>query len=462
MLQDESKMVHRPWSPSRRLLAGLFLLGTALGVALLRGPARADDNKNLADTTQPAGSSDIEPGKAAATPFDLSYVSDETNGIIAFRPAATFRHAGMSRYPALIREVYEVVFDDFAKYLKIDRAAQGRLSLALGEIDWVISGIGMGRSKGASKPHQMHRIEFSSLRVRTTTPFDWPRFLHESRIEFIAIQEPHGTTYYKITGEMKRMLGADPCSICRIAAPSCSTKKPRSRNCFAARSRPFQLTSPATDWERLSHGILAVAINNQNGAFAKSYDLGRPDDAIVLSLFKGVDHWILGVDDTDSIVLHATAACNGDTSDQIARSAESLVKIAREALEHREKLETPDHPSKRVLDLAKKVLTNVHVGHDDHSIDIRADGFGTLAAFSSLVESELKRQNQRPRRVRRQLKPLAAERNSPRPRNGNSCDRMGRRSPSRHSHDSASPGSASNSSISPSFLSTAIWSAKRA
>ena len=45
------------------------------------------------------------------------------------------------------------------------------------------------------------------------------------------------------------------------------------------------------DWERACRGLLAVAVNNRDGAFAKPIDLGRPEDAVVLSFFKGVDHW---------------------------------------------------------------------------------------------------------------------------------------------------------------------------
>ena len=76
-----------------------------------------------------------------------------------------------------------------------------------------------------------------------------------------------------------------------------------------------------TDWERASRGLLAFAINNQDDAFAKHYDLGRPDDAVVLSLFKGVDWWIAGVDDDDAIVLHAEPP-PARTATQARRSAE--------------------------------------------------------------------------------------------------------------------------------------------
>ena len=73
------------------------------------------------------------------------------------------------------------------------------------------------------------------------------------------------------------------------------------------------------EWEHASRGLVAIAINNQNDSFAKRYDLGRSDDALVLSLFKGLDTWILGVDDADAIVLHADGVCRDrDSTDPLA------------------------------------------------------------------------------------------------------------------------------------------------
>ena len=77
------------------------------------------------------------------------------------------------------------------------------------------------------------------------------------------------------------------------------------RKLAGRRAPPLPAFLRGPDWERACRGLLAVAINNQDGAFAKSYDLGRPDDAVVLSLFKGVDHWTFSVDDADAIVLRA-------------------------------------------------------------------------------------------------------------------------------------------------------------
>ena len=131
-------------------------------------------------------------------------------------------------------------------------------------------------------------------------------------------------------------------------------------------------------------------MNNQDGAFAKACDLGRPDDAAVLSLLKGVDRWVLGVDDADAIVLHADAACVGrDATESITRAIDSLRKLGLAAID-RAPLVTPDgvdHGGN--IRMVKALLANLRVEPADRSVGLRAEGFGTLADFASIVETEV-------------------------------------------------------------------------
>ena len=81
---------------------------------------------------------------------------------------------------------------------------------------------------------------------------------------------------------------------------------------------PAFLRGPA--WERTSRGLATLAIKNQDDTFTKKYDFGRPDDKVILALFKGIDCWMFGVDDADSIVLHADATSRGrDASEAVSR-----------------------------------------------------------------------------------------------------------------------------------------------
>ena len=142
-------------------------------------------------------------------------------------------------------------------------------------------------------------------------------------------------------------------------------------------------------WERASRGLVAFAIKNRDDSFTKHYDLGRPDDAVVLSLFKGVDWWVFGVDDADPIVLHADASCRDrDASEAISRSLDSLIKLGRQYIEH----DVPKLPDAgahhHIARMLKALAANVRVAHTDDAITVQAQDFGTLADFAAIVEGE--------------------------------------------------------------------------
>ena len=90
----------------------------------------------------------------------------------------------------------------FRNSSKSTRSAPGRLQLGLDDIDWVITGLHFGRGQETAREQEMHRFEFGRLTVRTTSAFDWLRFLREWRLEF---SEAHqgGHAYFKIIGHLQ-------------------------------------------------------------------------------------------------------------------------------------------------------------------------------------------------------------------------------------------------------------------
>jgi beta-lactamase regulating signal transducer with metallopeptidase domain len=398
MLQDESRTPDRPWSRSRRLLAGLCLLVATLGVAMLRGPARGDENEKRPDAVKGDAPDSKVAGDANTTPFDLRFASDETEAIIAFRPAATFRRTGMPAFTTLT-QYFGLDVSDLPKQLKIDPSAPGRLQLGLEDIDWVISGLHFGRGGKAPDGQERQSMLFSRLTVRTTKAFDWLRFLREWCLD---LGDAHykGQAYFKICGHLKPLLGTNPCVYLPDDRTIVFDEETKIQEMLSREKPVVPAYLAGKDWEPFSRGILAVAINNRDGMFTKSYDLGRPDDAIVRSLFKGVDRWMLGVADADAIALHATADCRDESSETIAHSVESLVKMAHDALEDPKTVEAPIY--KHALRMAKTFLTNFRVGHDGRSIDLHSENFGTLTELGPLVEGVLKQQAEDDAKFRRQ------------------------------------------------------------
>ena len=410
MLRDVPESVERPWSRPRRLLAACCLLGVAAGVLALRGPAcGADDKPPGVASSRPAvvGSAPKDtsvrvvntaeakpvpriPGPSSPIPIELVYVPENMVGLLAFRPAATFRRGGMAQFATRIREATILAMHDGLKSMKqIEASRPERMMLRLEDIEWVTCGINFGRThlKNADEAI-MHTLSFGGSTVRAVRPFDWLAFLRAWGLEFTEVREPGGM-YQRITGRLKPVFGPNPC-----------VYLPDDRTIVLEEEAPIQklirkvkpglpayLTGP--EWDLASRGLLAIAFNNQDGAFAKAYDLGRPDDAEVLSLFKGVDRWVFGVDDADAISLHAMAVCGTNASETIAGKVESLVKLGRAALEHPGP-EVASELNGHALPMVKGLLANLRVGHDNGSVQLHTAGFGTLAELGAIIEADLK------------------------------------------------------------------------
>jgi hypothetical protein len=192
--------------------------------------------------------------------------------------------------------------------------------------------------------------------------------------------------YYRVKGPLSGVLGPDPC----VYLPDDRTivgdsEKEIHKLVKEGPLSPAFVSDPT--WQRACRGLVAVAFNNEGGAFVKSYDVGDPGDAEFLSLFKGVEHWVLSVDDADAIALRAAADClSAESSKTVANSIDSLVKQFRVFLDGvaRERSQDMNTPEGR---MCLGLMANLRVDRRDRSIDIHADGFGTLADLVTIVEA---------------------------------------------------------------------------
>ncbi len=151
---------------------------------------------------------------------------------------------------------------------------------------------------------------------------------------------------------------------------------------------PAYLRGPA--WERASRGLAALAIKNQDDAFTKNYDFGRPDDTVVLSLFKGIDCWMIGVNDNASIVLHADAISRSrEASESVSRQIDSLLAMGRQFLLEELDPKSPEVAAHQlVARVIKAMAANVRVEHTDKTVTVHTQEFGTLADFAAIVADE--------------------------------------------------------------------------
>jgi BlaR1 peptidase M56 len=399
MLQNDSRSMDRPWSRSSRMAAAVGLVAFALGVATLRNPAWGEEkDKSQGALPEPAAAvaGTAAPGK---TPIEWLYVPENMDGFVAFRPAAALRHFSRPDLAARMLRLLEVeiraevLADPRLLLAKLDRP-----SLRLEDVEWATVGVRFGVGRSPSKKEKLHALICSGVAVRMTAPCNWLAFLRKWGVELTEVRVGD-RVYYTPAGSTGSLILNSA-----VYLPDNRTivlDRPDAIEKLARRGKPVvpaYLTWP--DWDRASRGILAYAISNHKGTLAKHYDLGRADDAVVLALLDGVDHWVLGVADADSITLHASAACEGrDVSRRIAKEVESLVQRELGALKRSEREGNDDATDDRTLRMTRGLLANLRVERGDRSVEVRTDGFGTLSQWAGtlepwLVEAEAKLKKQ--------------------------------------------------------------------
>jgi hypothetical protein len=384
--QNGTGMMDRPLSRFWRLATTFSLLGLALGVAMLHGPALGGEGEKPATATPNI----VTTSNRATGPLLLPpYVPDGATGLVVFRPAATFRRMSPDLVVPLLNSFLDIDVSEFMKQYQVITSRPGALRLGVEDIEWVTGGIRFGRSK-SNEGKVLHNFMLGSPTVRTAAPFDWLAFLRQWHFDFAEARHG-GRIYYKMTGPLKETLGPNPC-VCLLDDRTVIFDEEPAIRAFLGRepSQPPAFTR-GPGWERASRGLLAVAIHNEGGAFAKQYDLGRPDDAVLLSLLKDVNYWTLCVADADSIALHAAAACrNGEVSKAITAVIETLLKLPLAEIEQpdHQALATASELDEHGYRMIKALLANIRVEHAERSVDLFTDGFGTLAELASLIKAE--------------------------------------------------------------------------
>ncbi len=378
--QNESRASDQPLSRTWRAVTAGSLLSLTFGVTALRGPTRAVAGAPTAEA--PASV------PAALTAIEVPYIRNGMDGIVAIRPASIHRHAGTQLADRdLLSDGLGMDLADLAKILKVDSAAPGFRKLHWEEIEWVAANVLFGRGRNAQS-NNLHSIEFGSLTVRAVGPFDWPAFLRQWNFGLEEVREG-GRTFYRIVDPMKDLIPPDSCVYILDERTAVFDREKEIRALAGGKVAPLPDYLRGPDWERASRGLLAVAVGNRDGAFAKSFDLGRPEDAVVLTLFQGLDRWTLGVADADPIALHAVGDCLGDDSAAAITGAMlSLLKQGQQGLEHPDPKYLAMKGHQRAHDMAKALLTNLDVRSSGHRVEIRGTDFGTLADFATYLHDE--------------------------------------------------------------------------
>ena len=362
------------------LITAVGLVVLTLGVASWQAPASADDEPAMVVAVAPAPAT--EPVLAAP------YLSEKATGALSLRPATATRRPGMARFLRLLREEFGIDEDLIAREVIGAAVPPDAPKLRAEMIESVVFGFDIRPVRQPPKapvdaPPQ-HRLEVHGATVRMVGPLDWPGFLRACgmKVEEVSVD---GHVSYKLTSQILDKLKMPLYAFSPDERTFVIDGDPDQIQRFLRREGP---AAPAYlrggDWARVCQGVLALAIDNAGDRFVRDYDLGRPDDAMVLPFFRGVDRWVLGVADADPLTFRAEATGREpEAVKAVARAAESLIKLGQATLAA---AATPADEANPDARLAVRLLASLKVEVMGGTAAVSAVGFATDADLAALLE----------------------------------------------------------------------------
>jgi hypothetical protein len=375
------------FSRSKRLATALVLVGLTWGAASLKQPARAADDKPApvpSQATTKAPAVEVEP-------FAVEYIPDGMPGVIGLRPAALARRIGVEKTNAMIERVIGGDLLMLAKRLGLDMSRPGFIKLGIEDIESITFGFKFGYQTNGPKNENgenLQTIEFSTFTIKTIDAFDWPKFFRQWTMPLDEIREPKGV-YYKPSnaGSAELLMGA------AFFQPDRRTLifeyEPRIKTLIANGAPPKPEYLRGADWDRVSRKLVAVAINNQAGVFAKGFDPNREDDKEILPFFNGVESCFVGVPDDDRLSFQISGACpKPENREMIIKAFTNNFKELREQFKQLGvgQIVWNLDPTLRVY---KNVIEKVRIVERNGSLEIVAEDFGKFAELPSILNTVL-------------------------------------------------------------------------
>ncbi|WP_406698347.1 M56 family metallopeptidase [Singulisphaera sp. Ch08] len=384
MLRDESLPTDRHWSPLRQGASALLLLAVTAGVLTLQGPARGDDTDKVDHEVKTVKRESRSGDAVQGEPFDLSYVPEDAQGFFAFRPAATFRRAGMGTYRTMLNLLIAQQWSKSANAFGFDPTKPGQGPLRVEMFEQVMGVLRLTRAR-EEKPHWRISIgEGEGISARTTEPIDWVGLCRAFRLELTEAHEGN-RIYYRVKTPV---MGPDGCIYCPDDRTVVFTSEKRLLS-LLRRTTPVPLVfAQGSGWDRSLRGLFVAAIDSRDGLLRRAaLDADVSDNLDAPNLFKDGGLLTFSLDDSDAIVFGGVATL-GDpgATESTARALPTFLKALRGSASQPIPAEASPHKShEKVVQMYVRLLENCRVERDGQSVIFRSSGLGTLADFASLV-----------------------------------------------------------------------------
>ncbi len=235
--QDGTGTMDRPFSRVWRLGTTVALLGLTLGVATLRGPARGGEGD---DPDAARSKARTTTDGAAGAPFVPPYVQEGMAGLIAFRPAATFRRMDSDVIMPLLTTL-GLDLSEITKAYQVIASKPGSLKLDVLDIEWVTGGIRFGRGKN-NTGDVVHTVDGRRSGCPDCRPIRLPGVPPSVAFRLRSKPAMAGVSITNSRGRWRVPLGPIPACACSTTGPSSSTRKRRSAHSWAGDHRNHRPT----------------------------------------------------------------------------------------------------------------------------------------------------------------------------------------------------------------------------
>lgn len=370
MLKRHEESTDRGWVPASRLLAAVLLASIASGVWILPTTVQGGDGEKSADAekaTKPA------PVTRSDTPaFDLSYISDDAMGVVAFHPAATFRRQGMAQYAGQLNALTAMKGLDEALEIPVSKCP-----LKIEQIEQVTAVVKLDRTVQHGK--DMGRMMFHCLTIRTVEPFDWLKLVRSWWPNAVQVHEGE-KVYYKFHYPA---LGPNPCFYFPDNRTVVCDEEPVILGLIRRQAPAAPEFARGDDWKKVEHDLFAVVLDNQaSQAIRKS--LSEDENQIYGEFFKPTNHWVMGLANADDFLVRLLVTCREPSS--IKTIAKLVTKMRDSCLEefHKPRKDT-SHDDLRIAEYIDQILKGLRVEEEQTCVRIETSGGVKLADLLPLI-----------------------------------------------------------------------------
>jgi len=373
MLRDHEESGDRGWAPARRLLAAAVLGIIAVGVWVLPAPVQGGDEKLSPEVAKTLKL--VPTTRSEAPPFDLSYISDDAMGVVAFHPAAAFRRQGMAQYAGQVNTLTALKGLDKELGFPISKCP-----LKVEQIDQVTAVVKLDVTVQQGK--ELGRMSFHCITISTVEPFDWLKLIRSWWPDAVQLRE-RDKVYYKVRCPW---LGQKPC----FYFPDNRTMVGDEESTIL---RLIRRPAPATpefargeDWKKVEHDLFAVIFNNHDGRIREAIrKLPMDDDDKPFGEFlEHTDRWMIGLADADDFLVRFLADCHDPRSAQAVATLVTKFRDWRlQDLQKPQANTNSDHS--RRLELLGQMLKGLRVATSRTSVSVEHGKGVKLADLLPLI-----------------------------------------------------------------------------